>query len=67
MIVITDIRLKYYSHPNQEKKLPVGSCLLEAAGLQDDRILQYSFLRVPKGGKEEYDQHFYECLTLLAH
>lgn len=53
MNVIIDIRLKYYSNPNQEKKLPVGSCLLEAAGLQDDRILQYSFLRVPKREKEE--------------
>lgn len=53
MNVIIYIRQKYYSNSNQEKKLPVGSCLLEAAGLQDDRILQYSFLRVPKRGKEK--------------
>ena len=47
------IRQKYYSDSNEGKKLPVGSCLSEAVGLQDDRILQYSFLRVPKrGGKK---------------
>jgi hypothetical protein len=40
-------------YSDTQKKLPVGSCLLEAAGLQDDRILQYSFLRVPRGEKEE--------------
>lgn len=45
------IRLKYYSDPNHGEKLPVESYLLEAAGLQDDRILQYSFLRVPKSEK----------------
>lgn len=31
-----------------KKYLPVGNCLLEAAGLQGDRIQQYSFLGVPR-------------------
>lgn len=50
-INITSIRLKYYSDPNHGEKLPVESYLLEVAGLQDDRILQYSFLRVPRSEK----------------
>lgn len=39
----------------EKQKSPVGNCLLEAAGLQDDRILQYSFLRVPRRDKKEDD------------
>ena len=33
--------------------LPVESCLLEAVDLQDDKTLQYSFLRAPRREKSK--------------
>lgn len=46
--------------------LPVESCLLEAADLQDDKTLQYSFLRAPRRREKSKMYTFHGHPTFLS-
>lgn len=45
--------IKICTQAKPGERLPVESCLLEVVDLQGDKILQYSFLRAPRGEKSK--------------